>query len=173
MHLKSCCLDQDIDVWGCSVASSARRGVRQQIRAQLSARGSRLFLFVAKLTGQVAPAKEQIRRTVHPPICSLALTKRLEVDNFDGSALPFGRNDVGPLPAALFLPRCVAPEPPKCMRQDHIIANSFSMMLERIMFPPVILSICVLKSLCRTHLVGKVPLATHLRNPASSVLGRR
>ena len=88
---------------GCSVASSARRGVRQQIRSQLSTRGRWLFLFVAKLTGQVAPAKEQMRRTVHPPICSLALTKRLEVDNFDGSALSFGSNDVGHSPAALFI----------------------------------------------------------------------
>ena len=108
VHLKSCCLDQDIDVWGCSVASSARRGERQQIRAQLSARGSRIFLLeyllpCKELTGQVAPA---FRFALWP-----SPSGYLEVDNFDGSALPFGSNDVGPSPAALFLPRCVAPEP--------------------------------------------------------------
>ena len=96
----------------------------------------------------------------------------LEVANFDGSALSFGSNDVVPSPAALFIAALRRSRTPKMyatrpQNSNIVIANSrFRGCSNALCF--LILSICVLKSLCRTHLVGKVPLATHLRNPASS-----
>ena len=110
-------LDQDIDVWGCSVASSARRGVRQQIRAQLSARGSRLFLFVALQSSQ-----DRSR----PPFALLFGPRQAA----RGRQLRWQRTALWQqrrrsLACSPFFTALRRSRTPKCMRQDHRIANSF------------------------------------------------